>query len=698
MGKIKKIKIERAKEREIDTTKEGNGPSPDQVPAITDRTKLSPARWLVPVLVALFTAGAFLPTLQNGFVDWDDTINFLSNPHYRGLGLEELRWMFTAFYNGHYTPLTWMTLGLDYLLWGMDPAGYHVSNLLFHVATAVAFYFLTMKLLRLAAGGVAEDKAVWVGAAFAALFFAVHPLRVESVAWITERRDVLSGLFYVLTILAYLRASDRAGRGARWYWVSVILFACALLSKAMAVSVPVVLLILDVYPLRRLGGPVGWWSARARQVYTEKIPFVLLAGVASAVMFAAVYYTPFMASLDQVSPLARLSISGYALGFYLWKTVAPLNLSPLYVLPMKIDPFSSTFIWSYIFVLIFTVLTFVLRHRLPGLLAAWLAYVVILLPVIGIVKLGHQIAADRFTYLSCLGWAILAGAAISYCWQPSVRRRIGLRTFVLTNGVAALLVVGFGGLTWEQAQVWHDPERLWRHALRAGPGSTIAHNHLGNALLERGELGEASKHFRQALQINPASAYAHNNLGNALLKRGELGEASKHYRQALQIDPAYAEAHYNLGNALLKRGEPGEAIKHFRQALQINPAYAHAHNNLGTALLERGELGEASKHYRQALRINPDYVDAHNNLGNAMLERGKLGEAIKHYRQGLRIDPDHAHAHNNLGVALLRGGKLTEAAEHLCQALRLGYAPAQQILSQALALHGKGEEAVKRCL
>jgi len=201
MGKIEKIKIER--------TKEGNGPSPDQVPAINDRTKLSPARWLVPVLVALFTAGVFLPTLQNGFV-WDDSKNFLLNPHYRGLGLEELRWMFTPFW-GHYTPLTWMTLGLDYLLWGMDPAGYHLTNLLFHVATAVAFYFLTMKLLRLAAGGVAEDKAVWVGAAFAALFFAVHPLRVEAVAWITERRDVLSGLFYVLTILAYLRAGDRGG-------------------------------------------------------------------------------------------------------------------------------------------------------------------------------------------------------------------------------------------------------------------------------------------------------------------------------------------------------------------------------------------------------------------------------------------------------------------------------------------------------
>jgi len=467
----------------------------------------------------------------------------------------------------------------------------------------------------------------------------------------------------------------------------------------MAVSLPVVLLILDVYPLRRLGGPLGWWSARARQVYTEKIPFVLLAGVASAVAFAALSDTlGTSSSMHRGSLLDRLSISGYALGFYLWKTVAPLNLSPLYELPITIHPWPTTFIWSYLLVLICMVLTFALRHRLPGLLAAWLAYVVILLPVLGIFRNGDILAAERYTYLSCLGWAILAGAGISYCWQPSVRRRIGLRTFVLTNGVAALLVVGFWGLTWEQAQVWHDPERLWRHALRAGPESNMAHTNLGHALFKRGELGEASKHFRQALQINPTYAGAHYNLGNVLLERGELGEASKHFHQALQINPDYAHAHNNLGNVLLKRGEMGEAMKHFRQALRINPDYVDAHNNLGNALLERGELGEASKHYRQALRINPDYVDAHYNLGNALLERGEVGEASKHYRQALRINPAYAYAHNNLGVALLNGGKLTEAAEHLCQALRLGYAPAQQVLSQALALHGKGEEAVKRCL
>jgi len=712
-------------------SKGGKGPRPRQVSAIADGIKLTPGRWLVPVIVALLTGVAFLPALQGEFLNWDDDRNFLLNFHYRGLGLDQLRWMFTAFHMGHYTPLTWMTLGLDYLLSGMDPAGYHLTNLLLHGATAVAFYFLTIQLLRLATGSVGEDKAVWVGAAFAALLFAVHPLRVESVAWITERRDVLSGLFYVLTILAYLRGSDGVGRGVRWYWVSVVLCACALLSKSMAVSVPVVLLILDVYPLKRLGGSVGWWNASARHVYREKIPFVLLAGVVSAVAFAAQFYSTALASLDKVSPLKRLAISGYGLGFYLWKTVIPLNLSPIYEVPIKINPFSPTYIWSYILVLIFMVLTLVLRHRLPALLASWLAYLVILLPVTGIVQAGPQIAADRYTYISFLGWAIMAGAGLYYCWRPLGRRRLGPRTFVFINGVAAVLVVGLGGLTWTQAQVWHDSETLWRHAVSAVPESNIAHNNLGdamfelgelaeamkhyrqalrinpnyatahnnlgNAMLERGELGEAIKHYRQALRINPAYVEAHNNLGNVMLKRGELGEAIEHYRQALRVDPTHSLAHYNLGNALLKRGELAEAMKHYRQALQIDPAYVEAHNNLGNAMLKRGELGEAIKHFRQALRINPAHAQAHYNLGNAMVKRGELGEAIKHFRQALQIDPAYVEAHNNLGVALLRGGMLTEATEHFCQALRLGYASAQQYLTAALAQHGKREDAVEVC-
>jgi hypothetical protein len=301
--------------------------------------------------------------------------------------------------------------------------------------------------------------------------------------------------------------------------------------------------------------------------------------------------------MDRVSPLDRLSISGYGLGFYLWKTVAPLNLSPIYEMPIKINPWSTTFIWSYILVLIFMVLTFVLRHRLPGLLAAWLAYMVILLPVIGIVQNADHIAADRYTYLSCLGWAILAGAGIFHCWRLWVRGRIGLRTFVFINGVAAVVVVVLGGLTWKQTQIWHDSERLWRHAVSVGPESRKAHYNLGNALLKGGELGEAIKHYREVLRIYPASADVHNNLGNAMFNRGELGKAIKHYRQALRINPAYAKAHNNLAVALLNEGKLTEATEHFCQSVRLG--YAQAQKNLTIALTRLGKREDAVKRCRK---------------------------------------------------------------------------------------------------
>src|SRR5712691_11017823 len=242
--------------------------------------------WLVPLLIALITFAAFLPALQNQLV-WDDEQNLLGNPHYRGLGWIQLRWMWTT-HLGHYIPLTWMTLGLDYLLWGMNPVGYHLTNLLVHAANAVVFFFIARRLLTLALPSPSErGHALAVSAAFAALVFAIHPLRVESVAWVTERRDVLSGLFYLSASLVYLRACERGERGRWRYWAAVGLFACALLSKSMVVNLPVVLVILDVYPLRRLGGTIGWWSLADGPVYTEKIPFVLLAAAASAIAVMA---------------------------------------------------------------------------------------------------------------------------------------------------------------------------------------------------------------------------------------------------------------------------------------------------------------------------------------------------------------------------------------------------------------------------
>src|SRR5881409_3840598 len=368
-------------------------------------------RWLAPLLIALVTFAAFLPVLQNQFVDWDDQRNFLDNHHYRGLGWTHLRWMWTT-HLGHYIPLTWMTLGLDYLLWGMNPVGYHLTNLLLHAANAVVFFFVVRRLLARALPSPSErGHALALSAGFASLVFAIHPLRVESVAWATERRDVLSGLFYLLTLLMYLRACERGARGQRLYWLSVALFGCALLSKSMAVSLPIVLLILDVYPLRRLGGSLGcWWSEPARRVYVEKIPFVLLAAAASALAVRAQSLVHSMAPLDQLSVAARLAVSAYGLSFYLWKMIVPSNLSPLYPRPLTVDPWAMPFVLSYGLVLATTGIALALRRRVPGLSAAWSAYVVVLLPVLGIVQIGSQIAADRYTYLASFGWATLAGA------------------------------------------------------------------------------------------------------------------------------------------------------------------------------------------------------------------------------------------------------------------------------------------------
>src|SRR5438128_1315693 len=504
------------------------GPSPRELVVRTPAERW--VRWLVPVVIALITCAAFLPTLQNQFVSWDDDKNFLENPHYRGLSWTHLHWMWTT-HLGHYIPLTWMTLGLDYLLWGMNPVGYHLTSLLLHVTNAVVFFFVVRWLLTRALPSPSEHGyALAVSAGVAALVFAIHPLRVESVAWVTERRDVLSGLFYLVAILLYLRACERGARGRGWYWLSVAVFGCALLSKSMVVNLPVVLLILDVYPLRRLGGSLGWWSEPARRVYVEKIPFVLLAAAASAIAVMAQSSIHAAASLAQLSVPGRLAVSAYGLSFYLWKTVVPLNLSPLYELSPTVNPWAMPFLLSYGLVLALTAIVLALRRRVPGLPVAWVAYIVVLVPVLGIVQIGPQIAADRYTYLAGLGWAILAGAGLLFCWRTPRSSKAGTPTTLPIAGVA-ICVVGLGVLTWNQVQIWHDSERLWTHALALDPQSSIAENNLGVVRADQSKLAEAIEHYQRALQIKPEYAKVYNNWGHAPARQGKLTEEVERYRQ-----------------------------------------------------------------------------------------------------------------------------------------------------------------------
>lgn len=506
------------------------------------------------VLVALAVAGltclVFLPALGGGFLPWDDESNLVANRAWRGLGPSQLGWMLTSFHKGHWIPVTWLSFAFDHVIWGMDPRGYHLTNVLIHGANAGLVCLLVMRLLE--AGRGVEGAARLAGGAAAALAFALHPLRVESVAWVTERRDVLSAFFFLLAALAYLRAvREEPIWRSRWSWLALGAFALSLGSKSMAVSLPVMLVILDAYPLARTSG--GAWRARL----IEKAPFALLSLLAAAIAMIAVRSGGSASSLADLGVAQRLAISSYSVVFYLWKTLVPLGLSPLYELPLDLDAGSPVYRLSVTVVAAITAAALALRRRWPWLLAAWAAYLVMLLPVVGIAHNGPQIAADRYTYLPCLPWAILFGGLVSVLW----RRAWSIAVTALVLGCLSWLTVG-------QVRVWHDAETLWTHALATVP-SAIAHSSFGVTLDERGRPDEAIAHFQQALRVNPRLAHAENNWGIALAKQGRWEEAARHYEAALRIDSRYAEAHANLALALGRLGRYADAERHLEQARAI---------------------------------------------------------------------------------------------------------------------------------
>jgi hypothetical protein len=551
-------------------------------------------QWLPPLLVILATFVVFLPALSNEFVDWDDEQMFLENPYYRGFSLAHLRWMWTATHMGHYIPLTWMTLGLDYLLWGMDPTGYHLTNVLLHTANALLVYFIALRLLTLTLStSRIEPWGLRIGAGCAALLFGVHPLRVESVAWATERRDVLCGVFYLLAVHLYLRywerrlARDRYER--RWYAGSVACHAAALLSKSMAVTLPVLLLLLDVYPLRRLDpGAGGWFGRERRQVWAEKLPFaVLSAGAGIGALIALGSFGSSRArSLTELGVGGRAAVSAYSLAFYLGKTVWPVDLGPLYEFPPRVSALARPFLIAELFTLAACLVVILSRRQWPALAAVWAAYIAILLPVVGIIHNGPQLVADRYTYLSCLGWAVLAGAAVAAMWGTRGEWGGRLRR-ASTGALVASVVATLGFLTWGQAQVWRDSETLWTQALSASP-SAQAHNHLGVTFALDGRRDEAVWQFMEALRMWPAFPEAHISLGAVLASEGRLPEAVAHYEIALRINPRLAKAHNNMGEALAGQGSPEVAIEHFRRALVIDPGFTEAQRNLDRVLRGQG--------------------------------------------------------------------------------------------------------------
>jgi hypothetical protein len=592
---------------------------------VTARQRRAPAPpawpdWLAAAAIATVTIVAFSPSLDNDFVLWDDAGNFLYNPNFRGLGWRNILWMFTAFHLGPYMPVTWLTLGADYLVWGLDPFGYHLTSLVIHAVAAVLCYFVARRLIAAALSRGPGDTVVRVGSAVAALLFAIHPLRVESVAWASERRDVVSGALALLTVLAYLRSTEDEGP-RRWYWISVACFTLAALAKAIVAPLPIVLLILDVYPLNRLSTAHG--ARRVRALVVEKAPFFGVAVITGAVAIVGQRYGGAIASLTDVGLVRRVTFSTYSMAFYLGKLVWPVNLSPLYARPDSVGVVPT--LAAVTTLVVMTAVAVVLRRRFPWLLTTWAAYLVLVLPVSGLVHTAFHVAADRYTYLPAIGWSIVAGGVIALAWNRTVWRSA-------STALAVLAIAALAAVTWRQTQSWRDTEALWRRAATAAP-SAFAYAALAEAQLERGANAEALESAHRALALEPASPWANAALADVVLSTGgRPDDAVQLARRAVERGPSLFAARFSLARALGEAGKTNDAIQEYRAALQLDPTSVMAYNNLGVLLWRAGKTDEAEQLFRHALALYPDHELAHVNLGQLLRGVGREEEGVRHLR------------------------------------------------------------------
>jgi tetratricopeptide (TPR) repeat protein len=601
----------------------------------------------IPLVVAAVTFAVFLPSLRNGFVNWDDTTNFLNNPDYRGLAWENLRWMATTFLLGQWIPLTWLTLGFDYVLWGMEPFGYHLTNLVLHCATAVAWYLTSRRLLALGTPSLGYS-ALTGGALASALFFAIHPLRVESVAWVTERRDVLSGLFFALTMLGYLQA--RATDGNRsWLRLSIGCYALAALSKSIVVSLPIILLLLDVYPLRR----VDIERAHPRELWrlvSEKVPYLAIAVATGLMAIWAQQHNKFLTPLDQLPLLDRVPVVLYSVWFYFAKTLVPTGLSPLYELPAKVSILEPRFLGSALGAITFGAAAALLARRRPALGVAAAAYAVMLVPVSGLVHNGHQLVHDRYSYLSCLPWAMIFGAGIASVIRAVqhglVRGSVGRPAVA----AAAAWLAALGALTAEQTKVWRDDDTLWRYALDADPACSICHSNLGLSLANRNLHSLALSEFERSLALRPDRLQVHGHLGVALLNLDRPAEALTHFQTVLERSPHDLANRNNLAVALLRLGRHDEGMAELRSILEQDPRNVHARLNLGMAFIEAHRAEEGVAILERVAADKPNLIPARVALvwGYLALDRPEdARQTLEHIR---RVDARAARSLEGLLV------------------------------------------------
>lgn len=629
--------------------------------------------------LGLVTAAVYWQVGQFQFTNYDDEHYISQNPIVsRGLTPDGVGWALTTTYFSYWHPLTWLSHMLDCQVFGLDAGAHHYVSLLWHILNTVLLWVVLKRLTG------STERSLFVAACFA-----LHPLHVESVAWLAERKDLVSTFFWLLSLGAYAGYARTSSH--RSYGLALASCAAGLMAKPMVVSLPLTLLLLDFWPLRRWpaadsapgnagagAGPRPLWA-----LVWEKVPFFALAAGSAAITFLGVKASGSVLSLAQLPLGLRLANVPVSYVRYLAKMVWPTDLAVLYPMPSH---------WPWLWVTGATALVVVLTglavawwRQAPYFVFGWLWYLITLLPTIGLVPVGYQSIADRYTYVPLIGLfvAVAWGAADlgrRVQWGPA-----GLRVGAVATALACGLV------SRQQVQHWRNSITLWSQALRATRNNPIAHYNLGHALAQQGRTLEAAQHYQEAIRLKPDYLDAHLNLGGLRLAAGQPAEATNHFRAALQIRPDYDKAHNNLGSALLLLGDWAGATNHFAQAVRSNPNNANAHFNLGVALSWCGLVPDAVSHLATAARLMPADPQTFCLLGRALAAAGQTDAALASFKRALQLDPGHAQTMAWQGATLLRANRLAEGLEWLRRAVQADERLAEAHLFLALAMRAQGQ-------
>lgn len=636
--------------------------------------------WFVAAILVLVTIAAFQGVLRGQFLLYDDPEYVTENSWGQaGLTRSAVMWAFTSTGTGNWHPLTWLSHMLDCTLFGLNPAGHHAVSLLLHAANVLLLFLILNRM----------TKSVW-RSAFVAALFAIHPLHVESVAWVAERKDVLSTFFWMLTMGAYALYAESPTRSR--YAAVVVLLALGLMAKPMLVTLPFVLLLLDYWPLGRFKAeaasgarPTPW-----PKLVLEKAPLLVLCAASSIITYIAQRSAGAVSTLGDISLGGRAANALGAYAAYMGKAIWPRMLAVFY--PHPDEPLAMQYAAVAVLALAaVTLLAIRARRSGPYLLAGWLWYLASLVPVIGLVQVGGQAMADRYTYVPLIGLFIMVAWGI-----PELLGR-GKRLSLTFTGIACVVVLVLAALTRTQVSYWRNDLTLFNHALEATEDNYLAHSFLGLALAKEKKFDEAIAHHVAGIKIAPGYAGGYDNFAQTLTDAGRLEEAARQLRAGLQISPNDSSLHNSLGVALAALGQLEEATAEYRKAIDLNPNWFGAYYNVGNVYAVQGKLDDAAEHYRKALSIDPDLRVARNRLQSVLELQKAQSQAVDLFSKAVRQDPGSAAAHYNLGLALQNQGKMDPAAREYREALRLkpDYGRAHKNLAVALFDKGKYAEAWK---